>query len=102
MEQGRQAERPIDFDFLTDLVRAELGPTDDILAVAEIERMVVLLQETPADVAQTFFSGLRDRLSIVSPKQSDGLLQSVSAIVVPDGRPFKGASEFLAYALDGA
>ena len=102
MEQGRQAERPIDFDFLTDLVRAELGPTDGILAVAEIERMVVLLQETPADVAQTFFSGLRDRLSIVSPKQSDGLLQSVSAIVVPDGRPFKGASEFLAYALDGA
>ncbi len=102
MEQGRQAERPIDFDFLTDLVRAELGPADDMLAVADIERMVVLLQETPADVAQTFFSGLRDRLSIVSPKQSDGLLQSVSAIVVPEGRPFKGASEFLAYALDGA
>ena len=102
MDQGRQIDGSVDFDFLTDLVRAELGPADDMLAIAEAERLVVVLEKRRADDAQAFFAGLKDRLSIVSPHHAGSLLQSVSAIVVPDGHPFDGASEFLDYALEGA
>jgi|GEM_PF-605631 len=102
MDRSSQQVRPFDFDFLMDLVRAELGPSDDMLAIADIERMVVLLGESRAEEAQSFFARLKDRLRVESPQQADHLLHSVSAIVVPDGRPFKSASEFLTYALDEA
>ena len=102
MDRSSQQIRPFDFDFLMDLVRAELGPADDMLALPEKERMVVLLGESRAEEAQSFFARLKDRLRVESPQQADHLLHSVSAIVVPDGRPFKTASEFLSYALDEA
>lgn len=102
MDRSSQQVRPFDFDFLMDLVRAELGPSDDMLAIPDIERMVVLLGESRAEEAQSFFARLKDRLRVESPQQADHLLHSVSAIVVPDGRPFKTASEFLTYALDEA
>ena len=102
MDRSSQQVRPFDFDFLMDLVRAELGPADDMLALPEKERMVVLLGQSRAEEAQSFFARLKDRLRVESPQQADHLLHSVSAIVVPDGRPFKSASEFLSYALDEA
>ena len=102
MDRSSQQVRPFDFDFLMDLVRAELGTADDMLAVTDIERMVVLLGNSRAEEAQSFFARLKDRLRKESPQQADHLLHSVSAIVVPDGRPFKTASEFLSYALDQA
>ena len=102
MDRSSQQMRPFDFDFLMDLVRAELGPDDDMLAKADMERMVVLLRNSRAEEAQSFFARLKDRLRVESPQQADHLLHSVSAIVVPDGRPFKTAPEFLNYALDEA
>lgn len=102
MDRSSQQVRPFDFDFLMDLVRAELGASDDMLAVTDIERMVVLLGNSRAEEAQSFFARLKDRLREESPQQADHLLHSVSAIVVPDGKPFKTASEFLSYALDQA
>lgn len=102
MDRSSQQIRPFDFDFLMDLVRAELGPADDMLAIPDVERMVVLLGESRAEEAQSFFARLKDRLRVESPQQADHLLHSVSAIVVPDGRPFKTATEFLTYALDEA
>jgi KaiC/GvpD/RAD55 family RecA-like ATPase len=102
MDRSSQQVRPFDFDFLMDLVRAELGAGDDMLAVTDIERMVVLLGNSRAEEAQSFFARLKDRLRQESPQQADHLLHSVSAIVVPDGKPFKTASEFLSYALDQA
>ena len=102
MDRSSQQVRPFDFDFLMDLVRAELGAGDDMLAVTDIERMVVLLGNSRAEEVQSFFARLKDRLRQESPQQADHLLHSVSAIVVPDGKPFKTASEFLSYALDQA
>ena len=102
MDRSSQQVRPFDFDFLMDLVRAELGQADDMVATPENERMVVLLGDSRAEEAQSFFARLKDRLRVESPQQADHLLHSVSAIVVPDGRPFKSASEFLTYALDEA
>lgn len=99
---AQKTARPFDFDFLMDLVREELRPNDDMLAIAEVERMVVFLGDSRAEEAQSFFARLKDRLRVESPLQADHLLHSVSAIVVPDGRPFKNASEFLSYALDEA
>jgi len=100
MDRSSQQARPFDFDFLMDLVRAELTPADDMLATSENERMVVLLGDSRAEEAQSFFARLKDRLRVESPQQADHLLHAVSAIVVPDGRPFNSASEFLTYALD--
>ena len=103
MDRSGQAEaRPFDFDFLMDLVGEELRPQDDMLANTELERLVVYLGDSRPEEAQSFFTRLKDRLRQQSPMQADHLLHSVSAIVVPDGRPFKDAGEFLTYALDEA
>ena len=85
-----------------DLVREELRAQDDMLANADVERMVIYLGDSRAEEAQSFFARLKDRLRAESPVQADHLLHSVSAIVVPDGRPFQNAGEFLTYALDEA
>lgn len=99
---GSKSARPFDFDFLMDLVREELRAQDDMLANADVERMVIYLGDSRAEEAQSFFARLKDRLRAESPVQADHLLHSVSAIVVPDGRPFQNAGEFLTYALDEA
>ncbi len=99
---AQSAVRPFDFDFLMDLVGEELRPNDDMLANIDMERLVVYLADSRPEEAQSFFTRLKDRLRQESPMQADHLLHSVSAIVVPDGRPFQNASEFLTYALDEA
>ena len=103
MDRGEgKATRPFDFDFLMDLVREELNLHDDMLVDPEDERLVVLLSDSRPEDAQKFFARLKERLRAESPQQADHLLHSVSAIVVPDGRPFQTADEFLEYALDEA
>lgn len=103
MDRSEQiAARPFDFEFLMDLVSEELRPQDDMLANTEMERLVVYLGDSRPEEAQSFFTRLKDRLRQQSPTQADHLLHSVSAIVVPDGRPFQNAEEFLSYALDEA
>jgi len=92
--------RPFDFDFLMDLVRAALRPQDDMLTDPSQERLIVFLGDSRPEEAQSFFARLKERLRQDSPQQADHLLHSVSAIVVPDGRPFQSADEFLSYALD--
>jgi KaiC/GvpD/RAD55 family RecA-like ATPase len=94
--------RPFDFEFILDVVQATLRPQDAMLAQMENERLVVLLGESRSEEAQHFFARLKSRLRDDAPQQADYLLHSVSAIVVPDGRPFQTAEEFLGYALDEA
>ncbi len=100
MDRKDASARPFDFDFLMDLVRAALRPQDDMLSDLSQERLIVFLGESRPEEAQSFFARLKERLRQDSPQQADHLLHSVSAIVVPDGRPFQSAEEFLSYALD--
>lgn len=93
---------PVDFEFIIDLVADSLRPQDDMLISAINERLVVLLAESKPEEAQGFFARLKNRLRADAPKQADYLLHAVSAIVVPDGRPFQSADEFLTYAMDEA
>ncbi len=97
--EGRTA-RPFDFEFILDLVTESLRPQDDLLVDLERERLTVLLADSRPEQAQQFFARLKHRLREETPQQADHLLHSVSAIVVPDGRPFQNAEEFLTYALD--
>ncbi|MEM6647124.1 MAG: ATPase domain-containing protein [Bacteroidota bacterium] len=97
--EGRTA-RPFDFEFILDLVNDSLRAQDDLLVDLERERLIVLLADSKPDEAQRFFARLKARLREEAPTQADHLLHSVSAIVVPDGRPFQNAEEFLTYALD--
>jgi len=99
-QQGGKKARPFDFDFLMDLVREELRAEDDMLVQPDRERLVVFLADSPPEEAQHFFARLKERLRSESPVQADHLLHSVSAIVVPDGKPFDTVSNFLTYALD--
>jgi KaiC/GvpD/RAD55 family RecA-like ATPase len=100
MDRKNSSIRPFDFDFLMDLVRTALRPHDDMLADTSQERLIVFLADSRPEEAQSFFARLKERLRTESPQQADHLLHSVSAIVVPDGRPFQSADEFLGYALD--
>lgn len=99
---GDKASRPFDFEFIIDLVADTLRPNDDMLIGSADERLVVLLADSRPEEAQGFFARLKNRLRVDAPAQADHLLHAVSAIVVPDGRPFQGAEEFLSYALDEA
>ncbi|MCH8277137.1 MAG: hypothetical protein IIA50_06340, partial [Bacteroidetes bacterium] len=100
MDRGDdKSSRPFDFDFLMDLFRATLRAEDDMLVEVSDERLVVFLSKSRPEEAQSFFARLKERLRQESPQQADHLLHSVSAIVVPDGRPFQSAEEFLNYAL---
>ncbi|QXD16464.1 hypothetical protein GQ464_005805 [Rhodocaloribacter litoris] len=100
MDRSRGKTRPFDFEFILDLVSESLREQDAMLADTEKERLVVLLGDSRPEEAQRFFSRLKDRLRQEAPQQADHLLHAVSAIVVPDGRPFQNADEFLTYALD--
>ncbi|MFT5141399.1 MAG: KaiC/GvpD/RAD55 family RecA-like ATPase [Rhodothermales bacterium] len=103
MRMDQTSDRgPVDFDFIIDLVADSLRPQDDMLISAFNERLVVLLAESKPEEAQGFFARLKNRLRADAPKQADHLLHAVSAIVVPDGRPFQSADEFLIYAMDEA
>ncbi|NNE70690.1 MAG: hypothetical protein HKN29_10060 [Rhodothermales bacterium] len=93
---------PVDFEFIIDLVADSLRPQDDMLISAINERLVVLLADSKPEEAQGFFARLKNRLRADAPQQADHLLHAVSAIVVPDGRPFQSADEFLTYAMDEA
>jgi hypothetical protein len=97
-----KAVRPFDFEFILDLVAESLREQDDMLADLQNERLIVLLSDSRPEEAQHFFSRLKVRLREEAPHHSDDLLNSVSAIVVPDGRPFPGAEQFLTYAMDEA
>ena len=99
---GDKASRPFDFEFIIDLVADTLRPHDDMLIGSADERLVVLLADSRPEEAQGFFARLKNRLRVDAPGQADHLLHAVSAIVVPDGRPFQSADEFLSYALDEA
>lgn len=96
---GRTA-RPFDFEFILDLITGALRGQDDVFVDLERERLIVLLAESRPEEAQHFFTRLKNKLREEAPQQADHLLHSVSAIVVPDGRPFQNAEEFLTYALD--
>ena len=96
--ENRKA-RPFDFEFILDLVTESLQETDHLLVNPETERLVIL-RTSPKKDAQNFFSELMDKLRAEAPQQAEQMLRSVSAIVVPDGKPFKNAQEFLAYAMD--
>ncbi len=94
------AARPFDFEFILDLVSELLRDQDDMVVDLDHERLIVLIADSRPEEAQDFFARLKSRLREEAPKQADHLLHSVSAIVVPDGRPFQNAEEFLTYALD--
>lgn len=100
LDRSEGGAGPFDFEFVIDLVRASLRPQDAVLIDAEAERLVVWLEDSTADDAQDFFSRIRRSLESEAPRRADQLLHAVSAIVVPDGRPFQTAGEFLRYALD--
>ncbi len=92
--------RPFDFDFILDLVTESLRDQDDVFVDLDRERLIVMLAESGADASPPFFGRLKQRLREEAPRQADALMQSVSAIVVPNGRPFRTAEEFLTYAMD--
>jgi KaiC/GvpD/RAD55 family RecA-like ATPase len=97
---GNGATRPFDFEFIIDLVTDSLRSQDSVLVKPDTERLVVWLADSTPDDAQDFFARLRRTLEAEAPQRAGQLLHAVSAIVVPDGRPFQTGGEFLAYALD--
>ena len=92
-------DEPVDFDTVSDLVASTLRPADDLYIDAENERLVVFLDDTRDDQKQAFFGRLKQRLAADVPQKADHLLHAVSAVTLPDGKPFDTADECLAYVL---
>ncbi|MEX0822130.1 MAG: ATPase domain-containing protein [Rhodothermales bacterium] len=92
--------RPFDFDFILDLVSESLREEDDMLVDLDAERLVILLSDSGSGAARRFFAHLKGRVLDEAPQQADYLMRSVSAIVVPDGEPFRTAEAFLSYVMD--
>jgi KaiC/GvpD/RAD55 family RecA-like ATPase len=97
--EGRKV-RPFDFEFILDLVTESLRGSDQLLVNHERERLLILRTNIQGEDSQSFFTELMEQMRQEAPQQAEHLLRSVSAIVVPDGKPFKTAAEFLSYAMD--
>lgn len=101
MRMNRSEERevrPFDFEFILDLVIDSLSESDRLLVTHEKERLVILRTEIERETDEKdFFKTLTRRLQEEAPKQAEHLIQSVAALTVHDGKPFKSAREFLDY-----
>ena len=78
----------------------EGGLLDGILVDFQDQRLIVLLAQSLPDVARRFFVRLKIRLFEAAPQQAQAYLDTVSAIVVPNGESFQNAEDFLAVALE--
>jgi KaiC/GvpD/RAD55 family RecA-like ATPase len=103
IDGGKEQEsESVEFEFMIDVVRNCLNPRDAVFSDLVNERLVVILEAADSDEAQKFFGRLRDTLRHEAPHHADRLLHAVSAIVVPNGKPFDSAQDFLRYVLDDA
>ena len=60
----------------------------------------MILGDGDPDGAQQLFTRLRSYLRESNPERADHLLNVVAAVVVPKGKPFSTAEEFVQYVLD--
>ncbi len=97
--QARQG--PFDFETLSDLAVDTLRPHDDAFVDAVREHLIIFLADARPEEQHAFFTRFKARLREQVPQQAEGLIQAVSAFVVPDGQPFSTAEDFLRYVLDG-
>ena len=88
------------FHFVVRAVEGTLGARDRLLADEARCGLVVLLPGRTAGTAQLLFATLKMFLHAAATSEADHILQAVSALVVPDGRPFPNATEFLLHAFD--
>lgn len=96
---GPLAEK-LDFPLLYECILPLLSEHDDWLVNLPEKRLVVVLSDHHADAAQRFFARLRIRLRDAADHEAEMYLHAITAIVVPNGRGFQNAVEFLAVALD--
>jgi KaiC/GvpD/RAD55 family RecA-like ATPase len=92
-----RAEAGVPFDALaTGLARAA-GPADALLADADRQRLALLLPGRTREAAQGVFRHLKHALREAG---AEAALREVSALVLPDGEPFRTAEDFFARAFD--
>jgi hypothetical protein len=92
-----RAEAGVPFDALaTGLARAA-GPADALLADADRQRLALLLPGRTREAAQGVFRHLKHALREAG---AEAALREVSALVLPDGEPFRSAEDFFARAFD--
>lgn len=91
-----------DFRIIIQALQSVLGREDSVFADPAVERIIIILGEGDTEDAQRLFSRLRARLQEAVPERADHLMNVVAAVVVPDGKPFTTAEEFVHYVLDEA
>lgn len=95
-------ERGLYFESIDRHVRQTLQPGDVCFSEPGAERIVVLIPDGQPPDDQRFFARLQKHLTAETPAQATYLMNTVSAIVLPNGRPFTTAEAFMAYAVDAA
>lgn len=97
MPPGHPAGRR--FHFVIDALGQLAGSDGVLLADEPRRRVVLLLPGRGADAAHVVFRAVKDHLR-ASTSEADHLLQTAAAVVVPDGRPYPNATEFLVHVFD--
>jgi archaellum biogenesis ATPase FlaH len=89
-----------DFRDIIQALQDVLQREDSLFADPIVERIIVILGDGKSDEAQNLFASVKNRLRETAPDKADHLLNVVAAVVVPDGKPFTTAKEFVRYVLD--
>ena len=89
-----------DFREIIQALQNVLKREDSLFADPIVERIIVILGDGKSDEAQNLFASVKNRLRETAPDKADHLLNVVAAVVVPDGKPFTTAEEFVRYVLD--
>ena len=87
------------FHFVIGGLRQAVGERGYVLADERRCRVVALLPGRNADAAQELFREVKAHLRAATDA-ADHTLSHVKALVVPDGKPFPNATEFLAHVFD--
>ena len=94
------AAQGLNFSLLYECVQKLLTDQDDWLVDLPNKRLIVLLPSSLLHEARRFFARLKIRLLDAVPHQAETYLYAISAITIPNGKPFQSAEEFLSVTLE--
>ena len=89
------------FETLEAGLRSALRSGDEVWVDGPRARAAAVLPKSGPEAGQELFAALQSHLRATLGAEAAGLLQSVAAVTLVDGRPFEDAARLLAYAVDG-
>jgi len=100
LRAGPTPEGALHFPAVVDALRRSLREEDVLFGDLSRGRAAVLLPGRNKSAAQPLFSEVKGQLRAAEQAAAEHSMRSLSAAVVPDGRPFTAGQAFLRFVLD--